>query len=114
MINNICHAEACTTIQNHQIYMSKKNEFTLYHEIGHNLYWDNKSVDNGLFSEQQRIADDFAFYILANKYPNKYVKGTLNDTYKTFYESNISKEHRELFKKTCPKKCILQVNFKTI
>lgn len=103
---------ACTNPISHVIYTSNKDEFTLYHEIGHNLYWDNKPVDNGIFSEQQRIADDFAFYIFSKKYPNEYIDDLKYWTYKSFYEKTIKKERDILFKNTCNDECILLIKQK--
>lgn len=101
--------QACTDPVAHIIWINeniKNKEFVLYHEIGHNLYWDNKTVDNGIFSSQQNIADDFAFYVYSKKYPNTYIDGAKYWTYKTFYDSIIEKKDNELFEETCKEDCL--------
>lgn len=108
-IYKVCGALACTQPTTHQIWMGTKDEFTLYHEIGHNLYFDNKPTNNGIMSDQQTIADDFAWYIIAKKYPNKYIDSTKYWTNETFYKSIVRKEIDKMFRKTCGSKCIKEV-----
>jgi hypothetical protein len=112
VIESICQAESCTFVQQHLIFFSKDvpdSEFILYHEIGHNLYWDNNPANNGIFSSQQRLADNFAWYVMAQRHPNRYIDKAYYWTYKSFYESCVTKEQQEMFKNTCGQECLTQV-----
>ena len=49
---------------------------------------------------QEQVADDFAWYVYAQKYPNKY---------KSFYEDVVGPDQRKFLETSCPKECVAKV-----
>lgn len=102
------YPKACYVEKSNTIYISKeikgiRHDFVLYHEIGHSLYKENYPKNlfkvGFLSTATETNADNFAWWIFAQKFPKE----------KKFVNSILTKEKIKYFQDTCNTKCVKDI-----
>ena len=114
VVVNVCGGAdigGCYVIATDTIYIASdlenrsdyKKDFVLFHEIGHSLYkhdFPKEIFKNGLFApDYEIIADNFAWWIYAKKYPKE----------RKFVRNLLSQKKLNYFASTCDRMCVCDI-----